>query len=147
MSRVVSMRIEDDQMERLSKVAGKLGRTPAGASALLLEEALRRGEFAFIDFRDSPAGRQAYIQGSGLAVWEVIFVARSYEMSVSETADHLGWPVAKVQAALDYACAYAQEIDQAIRENDATDFAALSRMLPGVERFVVKGELENLAGG
>jgi len=40
------------------------------ASARLVEEGLRRSEFAFLDFADSPAGRQAYMQGSTLAVWE-----------------------------------------------------------------------------
>ncbi len=33
-------------------------------------EGLRRSEVAFMDFRDSTAGRQACIQGSTLAVWE-----------------------------------------------------------------------------
>jgi hypothetical protein len=35
---------------------------------------LRRSEFAFVDFRDSPAGRQAYPQGSTLAVWAVLLL-------------------------------------------------------------------------
>jgi len=103
MSRVVSMRFQEQQMERLSRLARKLSRSPSETGALLVEEALRRGEFAFIDFRDSPAGRQACIQGSSLAVWEVLLVARSYEMSASKTAEHLGWPVTRVQAALNYA--------------------------------------------
>ena len=33
-------------------------------------------EYALIDFRDSVVGRQAYMQGSSLAVWEVMMIAR-----------------------------------------------------------------------
>ena len=45
----------------------------------LVEEGLRRSEFAFLDFRDSPAGRQAYIQGSTLAIWEVMLLLRELQ--------------------------------------------------------------------
>lgn len=146
MSRVVSMRIKDEQMSRLARVARRLGRTPSETSALLVEEALRRGEFALIDFRDSPAGRQAYMQGSTLAVWEVVLVARGYDMSLSKTAEHLGWPATRVQAALNYARAYRQDIEQAISDNDAFDFEALSKMLPGAECFVAENEPGNASG-
>src|ERR1035437_9275052 len=74
------------------------GGTPSDASARLVEEGLRRSEFGFIDFRDSPVGRQAYIQGSTLAVWEVMLLLHSYKKSVSAVAGHLEWPEVKVQA-------------------------------------------------
>ncbi len=44
MSKVVSMRLEDDQMERLKRAARQLGRTPAETASLLLEESLRERE-------------------------------------------------------------------------------------------------------
>ena len=87
-------------------------------------------EFAFIDFRDSAAGRQACIQGSSLAVWEVVFVVRSYKQDLTATAKHLRWPIAKVQTAVNYAEAFPDEIDQALTNNKAVDFVALKRMLP-----------------
>jgi len=75
-SQVVSMRLKEAQMERLRRAARRLGLTPSETSARLVEEALRRNDFAFLDFRDSPVGRQACLQGSSLAVWEVVLVAR-----------------------------------------------------------------------
>ena len=63
--------------KRLKRMANRHGWTPSDASARLVEEGLRRSEFAFIDFRDSLAGRQAYMQGSTLAVWEVMLLSRS----------------------------------------------------------------------
>ena len=116
--------------------AKRLGRTPSETGALLIEEGLRRDEFAFIDFRDSPVGRQAYIQGSTLAVWEVVWIARSYKNVVDKTARHLEMSPLKVQAALNYAKAFPNEIGDALEEHHrACDFESLSRMLPQAEMF------------
>jgi hypothetical protein len=71
-STVISMRLPAASGKRLKRLANRHGWTPSDASARLVEEGLRRSEFAFIDFRDSAIGRQAYIQGSSLAVWEVM---------------------------------------------------------------------------
>jgi hypothetical protein len=45
-------------------------------------------------------------------------------------AKHLQWPESRVQAALNYAEAFPEEIERAISENAGTDFDALKRMLP-----------------
>ena len=127
---VFSMRLPVESGKRLKRMAYRHGWTPSDASARLVEEGLRRAEFAFIDFRDSAAGRQACIQGSSLAVWEVILLLRAYHDKAEAIAGHLQWPLAKVQAAVNYAAAFPQEIEEAIAENDAIDFAALRRMLP-----------------
>ena len=98
-------------------------------------EDLRRSEFAFVDFRDSAAGRQACIQGSSLAVWEVMLLVRSYKNDLRATAKHLEWPIGKVQAAANYAEAFPYKIDEALAENSAADFRALKRMLPQAVEF------------
>jgi uncharacterized protein (DUF433 family) len=133
---VVSMRLPTESGKRLKRMASRHGWTPSDAGARLVEEGLRRSEFAFIDFRDSAAGRQACIQASSLAVWEVMLLLRSYRSSVSAVAKHLRWTQAKVQAALHYAEAFPAEIDEAIAENDAIDFDALKRMLPQAVEFL-----------
>ena len=101
-----------------------------------VEEGLRRSEFAFIDFRDSPAGRQATLQGSTLAVWEVVLLVRGYGGHAAPAAEHLHWPEAKVRAALHYAEAFPAEIDAALSDNEAAGFETLRRMLPQAEQFV-----------
>ena len=135
---VVSMRLPSESGKRLKRMATRHGWTPSDASARLVEEGLRRQEFAFLDFRDSAVGRQAYIQGSTLAVWEVILLVRSYKHDVAAVSQHLRWPEVKVQAALNYAEAFPAEINEAIAENDATDFETLRRMLPQAVSFVSK---------
>jgi hypothetical protein len=133
---VISMRLPAESGKRLKRMANRHGWTPSDASARLVEEGLRRSEFAFIDFRDSLAGRQACIQGSTLAVWEVMLLIRAYKSSTTAAAKHLKWPEAKVQAAVHYAEAFPTEIDEALAENDATDFEMLKRMLPQAVEFV-----------
>jgi hypothetical protein len=136
---VISMRLPAESGTRLKRMANRHGWTPSDASARLVEEGLRRSEFAFVDFRDSPAGRQAYIQGSTLAVWEVLFLVQSYKADVSAVARHLKWPEAKVQAAVNYAKAFPEEIEGALSENAATDFETLKRMLPQATELVSRG--------
>ena len=134
-SMVISMRLPAASGKRLKRMANRHGWTASDASARLVEEGLRRSEFGFIDFRDSPAGRQACLQGSTLAVWEVMLLVRSYKNDVSAVAEHLKWPEGKVQAAINYAGAFPEEINAAVAENEATDFETLKRMLPQAIEF------------
>jgi uncharacterized protein (DUF433 family) len=135
-STVISMRLPAESGKRLKRMANRHGWTASDASARLVEEGLRRAEFAFIDFRDSPAGRQACIQGSSLAVWEVVLLLRSHKSDAAAVARRLRWPQAKIQAAGNYAEAFPQEIEAALAENEATDFLALQRLLPQAAEFV-----------
>ena len=134
---VVSMRLPVKSGQRLRRMAARHGWTPSDASARLVEEGLRRSEFAFIDFRDSTTGRQACIQGSSLAVWEIMLLARDYKNGTTAVARHLRWPEAKVQAAFNYAKAFPAEINSAIADYDAVDFESLSQMLPQATEFIV----------
>ncbi len=138
-SMVISMRLPIKSGQRLKRMATRHGWTPSDASARLVEEGLRRADFAFIDFRDSTAGRQACLQGSSLAVWEVLLLARDYRHDVAKVAAHLRWPEAKVQAAFNYAQAFPDEISEALADHDAMDLASLSQMLPQAREFAVTG--------
>jgi len=135
---VVSMRLPAESGRRLKRMASRHGWTPSDASARLVEEGLRRSEFAFIDFRDSAAGRQAYVQGSTLAVWEVAMLLRAYKQDAVAAARHLGWPEAKVRAAMNYAEAFSSEIGDALADNDAVDLKVLKRMLPQAGEFIAR---------
>jgi hypothetical protein len=135
---VLSMRLPVESGKRLKRIANRHGWTASDASARLVEEGLRRSEFAFLDFRDSPAGRQAYIQGSTLAIWEVMLLLRSYKGKVKDVAKHLKWPEARVRAALYYSEAFPEEVNDAIAENDSIDFDSLKRMLPQAVDFAAR---------
>lgn len=136
MSKVVSIRLKDETWQRLQKAARRLGRKPSDASALLLDEALRQDEFAFIQFRNSAVGRQAYVVGTGLAVWEILLVAQSCGGDVDRVSALLDLPTAKVQAAVNYAAAFPSEVEEALSDADKTP-EELRRLLPILETHSV----------
>jgi hypothetical protein len=140
---VISMRLPKQSGKRLKRMANRYGWSTSEASARLVEEGLRRSEFAFIDSRDSPAGRQAYIQGSTLAVWEVMLLVRSYKTDMSSVARHLRWPEVRVHAAVNYARAFPEEIKEVMVENDSTDFEVLKRLSPQAADFVARKGTKN----
>lgn len=137
-STVISMRLPAESGSRLKRMASRHGWTASDASARLVEEGLRRAEFAFVDFRDSAVGRQACIQGSSLAIWELSLLIRSYKGDVAAVAAHLQWPEAKVQAAANYGRAFPEEISAALTENEAIGFEELKRMLPQAAEFIAQ---------
>jgi hypothetical protein len=67
------------------------GMTRTRASALLLDEAMREEEFGGIEFRNTSVGRQAFVKGTGMTVWELIMVAR--DLDIERTVEHLERPV------------------------------------------------------
>jgi hypothetical protein len=137
---VISMRLPEVTGTRLKRLASARGWTNSDASARLVEEGLRRSEFAFIDFRDSPVGRQAYLQGSSLAVWEVVLLIRAYNGGIAAVAKHLRWPHSKVQAAANYAAAFPQEIEAALSENANVSLDTLKRPLPQAEEYTARAK-------
>lgn len=67
-----------------------------------------------IDFRDTPLGREAYIQGTRIQVWRVITLVRDFGGNIAITAEHLAWTDSRVKATLNYAEVFPQEIEDAI---------------------------------
>src|SRR5436190_24058511 len=66
-------------------------------------------EFPGISFRDSLSGREAYLTGHRVAVWETLSVYQETK-SLQKTADHFRWPAILVKRALDYAEAFPDEM-------------------------------------
>ncbi len=69
-----------------------------------------------------------------LEVWQVIFIAQGYADNAGKIAQHLNLTTEQVQAALDYAVAYPEEIQQALQEN-ADGYERLARMLPQIQNL------------
>ena len=100
---------------------------------MLIEESLRETEFAYIEFRNSPVGRQAYMKSSNLAVWQVMMLAEQYDRNVEKIATHLQKPIEWVKAAFNYAEAYPEEISLAIEDDLAINYTTIKRILPQTE--------------
>jgi uncharacterized protein (DUF433 family) len=130
MARTLTMHFSDEQAERLERFARDRNAHLEQTGVRLIDEALRMADHPAIEFRDSVVGRQAYLRGSSLAVWEVVMLVRERKGDAEATAAYLGWPVACVEAALRYAAAYPEEIEAALRETMAVDADALRQLLP-----------------
>jgi uncharacterized protein (DUF433 family) len=137
MSRVVSMRLKEAEADRLLRLSRRLRRSVSETAALLVSEKLREEEFVLIEFRSSPLGRQPYVKGTSLAVWEVVLLARQLGMDARRAAEHLAWPEERVQAALTYAEAYPEEVEPLVDKAEAVTFDQLKRRLPWLERVSV----------
>ncbi|MGI8967776.1 MAG: hypothetical protein ACR2GA_01560 [Chloroflexota bacterium] len=132
----MSIRLRPDQLTALERHSRRYHQRSIGATlGLLLEEKLREEEYAQVAFRDSGAGREAYVMGTGLAVWEIMLIARAYGNEPEKTGQHLGIPTSQVDAAFAYAAGFSAEIEAELAENDAMDFEALRRMLPSIQRM------------
>ncbi len=106
---VQSCRIEKDQAALLSRQAKRRHLEVSTLTSLYLKEKAREEEFPGMGFRDAAGGREAYVLGQRVAVWEVVDVYREAK-SISRTADHFGWPDYLVKCALAYAKQYPEEI-------------------------------------
>ena len=106
---VQSCRIEADHAALLSRQAKRRHLEVSTLSSLYLKEKALEEEFPGIGFRDSAAGREAYVLGHRVAVWEVADVHKEAK-SIARTADHFGWPEYLVKCALAYAEQYPSEI-------------------------------------
>ena len=76
----------------------------------VMEKSLEN-EFPGISFRDSLSGREAFLTGHRVAVWEVVDVQEEMK-SVEKTAEHFRWPLVLVKRALTYAKAFPEEIQR-----------------------------------
>jgi uncharacterized protein (DUF433 family) len=72
-----------------------------------------------IYFADSPSGRQAYIAGTGLGVFEIVRGLKDLDNDWEELRRSFHWlSEEQLQAALSYYEAYPGEIDAQLREEE-----------------------------
>ena len=108
---VQSCRIEKDDAALLARQAKRRHLELSTLSSLYLREKALEEEFPGIGFRDAAGGREAYVLGHRVAVWEVVDVFRLVK-TVAKTANHFRWPPALVRCALAFAKAFSKEIGQ-----------------------------------
>ena len=99
------------------------GRAKSDLVARYVIEKSLETESPGISFRDSLSGREAYLTGHRVAVWEVV-VVHEETRSIEKTASHFRWPRVLVKRALAYANAFPEEIQSARDEETGTASAA-----------------------
>jgi hypothetical protein len=139
MSTVVTVRLPDEAAAEIKRIARRERRSQSEVGARALEEWLRMERFPYIEFRSFSGDRQACIKGR-LQVWQVIMIAKAYDMALDKTAEHLRLRSEQVQNAFDYYTAFPQEIDDYLELN-RQGVSRLKQMFPHLEVFTVTDEM------
>jgi hypothetical protein len=117
-------------LERFAKRRGSAGM----AATRILEEARRREDFPAVEFRDTPLGRVAYVQGTRVQVAFIYGqVARDPRLTPNQLAESFSWPLWKARGVLAYLSEFEAECRQEWEDLEASELASLRRMLPQME--------------
>jgi uncharacterized protein (DUF433 family) len=109
------------RFDRLIKKQARVAKTSkSGLVARYVIEKSLETEFPGISFRDSLAGREAYLTGHRVAVWEVVDLYSELK-SVEKAAAHFRWAPILVRRAMAYAAAFPEEIDRSRAEERHAD--------------------------
>jgi hypothetical protein len=108
----LTFRLPEPTLARLDARAHQIRETRTGLAERYLEEGLRMDEHPGIGFMDGPAGRRAFLLGTGLDVWQVIDVVKDNRGSVAAAARYLEVPEALLRIATRYYAAFPDEIDE-----------------------------------
>jgi uncharacterized protein (DUF433 family) len=106
---VQSCRLEKNAATLLARQAKRRLLDASTLASLYLTEKAREEEFPGIGFRDHIGGRETYIVGHRVAVWEVVDAFKEIG-SIKKVADHFNWPEYRVKCALEYAKTFPAEI-------------------------------------
>ena len=118
----LTFRLPEPTLQRLDARAHQIRETRTGLAERYLEEGLRMDEHPGIGFVDGPAGRRAFLLGTGLDVWQIIGVAKANRGSAEATASYLEVDDGLVRTAFRYYVAFPEEIDDwLLREAEATE--------------------------
>jgi uncharacterized protein (DUF433 family) len=124
----LGVRLPEKTCETIRQISAGLGRTPSDLLAEYAEEMARQHHFCHIEFRDTPLGRMAYVEGTRSAVWLVCDLVRQNKGDIPTTAAAHAWPETKVRAAVNYAAAYADEIESLIKRAHSMTAETLGRL-------------------
>lgn len=129
----LSIRVPMETRRWLERFAKRRG-SPGMAATRILEEARRREDFPAVEFRDTPMGRVAFVQGTRV---QLGFVYGQTIADPAITAEKLEesfmWPRWKAAGVLAYIREFGEECRQEWEDLSSCDARALQRSLPDLE--------------
>jgi len=133
-----SLRIPQETLKEIEKIANDSGRDFSSTAKDLLTEAIKMRRCPGILFADGITGRRAKIAGTGLDVWEIISTFRSVKNDIKRLRKAYHWLTEQqLSAALGYYRAYSQEIDQLIDRNESWSDKEVTSRYP----YLSKGKI------
>ena len=115
-------------LKQFAKARGSVG----FSAARLLEEARLRDEFPGVEFRDSPLGRVAFVQGTRVQVAYLLLAG--IDLSSKKISTHFGWPLWKAESALAYLRLLPDEVAQEKKDLEEAELRLLHK-LPHLQLF------------
>lgn len=133
-SATLSIRVPSETRRWLERFAKKRG-SAGMAATRILEEARRREEFPAVEFRDTPLGRVAYVQGTRVQVAFVhAQVIAKPRPSAKDLARSFAWPQWKAGGVLAYLEAFPEECRREWEDlEESASAAAVKRSLPQMQ--------------
>lgn len=107
---VMTIRLPKEVKRSVERLAARFGHKPAQLGARFIEESLRRRQYPQVDLRETAGGRVAYIGGTRFAVYWVAGMVPD-KLSVEDFAKEYELTAERVRAALAYARAFPEEIE------------------------------------
>ena len=130
---VMTVRLPKDLGLGVERYSARTGHKPAQLGALAVDEFIRRRNFPLIDFRETAAGRVAYVKGTRLAVYWLTNAIRRLRGNIAKAAEVWDLSPEKVRAALHYAETYPHEIN-AMQDHAAANRASLEKAEAAIAR-------------
>jgi uncharacterized protein (DUF433 family) len=127
-SATLGVRMSAKTCEQIKQISASQGRTPSDLLAEYAEEIVRSHQFCHIEFRSTPLGRMAYVEGTRTAVWLVVDLVRQNRGNVKKTAQIHEWSIPRISAALNYAKAFPEEIEPLIKKAHSMSEADLRQL-------------------
>jgi hypothetical protein len=125
----LSLRVDKNVKLDLERLARRFGTSPATLGADYVTQGVRTTDHPSIEFRQTPAGRMAYVRGVRLPVWLAVETVEDCTGDADKAAKLLRLPVLLLKAALLYAKAFPKEIG-ADREAGRRPLEELDTLVP-----------------
>lgn len=125
------------QTEQWSKYARHIHRSVREFEDIVREAAQTPQRFPHVRTRMVNGAPETFVVGSGLAIWEIAWLARSYEGDPDAIARHTLADPALVAEGLRYAAERPAEVDAEIRWHTEVSLEELQAMLPGIHVVTV----------
>ncbi len=130
-----SLRIPQETLEEIERIARESGRDFSSIAKDLLTEAIKMRRCPGIVFADGVSGRRARVAGTGLEVWEIITNYKSVNQDFERLQKTYHWLTEQqLRAAIGYHIAYHEEIDHQIERNESWTKEAVVKHYPYLRR-------------
>jgi uncharacterized protein (DUF433 family) len=126
-----SLRLSEDTVKEIDKLAKERGEDFSATAKNLLEEAIKMRRCPGIIFALGVSGRRARVAGTGIEVWEIIAQYNSSNRDQKRLQQAFHWLTpGQIKAALGYYAVYPAEIKALIARNEQWTEETLEKRHP-----------------